>query len=59
MRKKQAENSKAAELRQRWRNGALNSNQLTLAERNEDAMSVLRHFNDISAIIRAFKTLGS
>lgn len=49
---------RAAELRRRWREGALESNQETLKERNEEAMEVLRNMSDIETVIRAFRSLG-
>ncbi|KAM3964561.1 microtubule assembly factor abnormal spindle [Aphomia sociella] len=52
-----AGNRRVADLRRRWREGALKSNQQTLKERNEDAMDVLRNMSDIETVIRAFKSL--
>lgn len=58
VRKQAAEHCKVAALRRRWRQGALQSDQQTLAQRSEDAMDVLCHFQDVASVIRAFKTLG-
>ncbi|XP_026751723.2 protein abnormal spindle [Galleria mellonella] len=52
-----AGNRRVAEIRRRWREGALKSDQQTLKERNEDAMDVLRNMSDIETVIRAFKSL--
>ncbi|XP_077288112.1 microtubule assembly factor abnormal spindle [Arctopsyche grandis] len=57
LRKKQGDDSRIKKLRRRWQEGALVSNQPTLAERNDDALDVLGHFKDIASVIRAFKTL--
>ncbi|XP_063824828.1 protein abnormal spindle [Ostrinia nubilalis] len=48
---------RVAELRRRWRAGALESNQESLKERNEEAMEVLRNMSDIETVIRAFRSL--
>ncbi|XP_059045391.1 abnormal spindle-like microcephaly-associated protein homolog [Achroia grisella] len=52
-----AGNRRVADLRRRWQEGALNSDQPTLKERNEDAMDVLRNMSDIETVIRAFRSL--
>lgn len=52
------DDSRVAELRARWRKGALKSTQQTLGERNEDALYVLRNNCGIEAVIRAFRSLG-
>ncbi|XP_039753829.1 protein abnormal spindle [Pararge aegeria] len=49
--------ARAAELRRRWRKGALQSTQESLQERNEDALEVLSNMSDIESVIRAFKSL--
>ncbi|CAH0750960.1 unnamed protein product [Diatraea saccharalis] len=48
---------RVTELRRRWREGALNSNQESMKERNEEAMEVLRNISDIETVIRAFRSL--
>lgn len=51
-------NKRVAELRRRWREGALISTQETMKERNEKALVVLRNFSDIFTVIKAFQSLG-
>ncbi|XP_049868951.1 protein abnormal spindle [Pectinophora gossypiella] len=48
---------RVADLRRRWREGALKSTQESLKERNEEAMEVLRNMSDIETVIRAFRSL--
>ncbi|KAG6445889.1 abnormal spindle-like microcephaly-associated protein homolog [Manduca sexta] len=48
---------RVTELRLRWRQGGLNSDQETLKERNEEVMHVLRNMCDIETVIRAFRSL--
>lgn len=53
-----AHDLRVAELRRRWREGALKSTQESLKERNEDAMEVLRNMSGIEMVIDAFRSLG-
>ncbi|KAG7302798.1 hypothetical protein JYU34_012775 [Plutella xylostella] len=48
---------RVAELRLRWRRGALRSDQESMRERNEEAMEVLSNLYDIETVIRAFRSL--
>lgn len=52
-----AADRRVAELRRRWRDGGLDSQQETLKERNEEVMHVLRNMCDIETVIRAFRSL--
>ncbi|CAG9584485.1 unnamed protein product [Danaus chrysippus] len=56
-RARMAGDTRVRRLRLRWRAGGLRSTQESLAERNEEAMDVLRNMSDIETVIRAFRSL--
>ncbi|CAB3223961.1 unnamed protein product [Arctia plantaginis] len=56
-RKSMAHDKRVSELRHRWRDGGLKSNQESMKERNEEAMEVLRNISGIETVIKAFRSL--